>query len=336
MNYIATRDGVVFPSSYLDYMEKRPRSHGLFGDDELVDLAQTKEEIDRYTGRVWTHILSLTREDADRLGYDIPEAWRELLQTHRNEIATAMHIPMKNFRWVASFHDEGEHPHVHMMAWSANPKEGYLDKDGIKDIKSELTNTIFQQEMLHLYDQKTQSRNQLLQEANRAISNASKKIAIENPLISQMMRTLSMELSRTTGKKSYGYLKKPVKKLVDNIVKELAKEPSVAECFTLWQDYQAKIASYYHDRAYDKQVLAEEKAFYAIKNVIIKEADRCNQNQSRNVQFDMMGLAFAVAQLFDDRTPPEQEKEQKREPKISRKNRRPKLSHGQSLWEMKR
>ena len=80
------------------------------------------EELDRYTGNVWTHILSLKREDAARLGYDNARAWMNLLRANRNDIAAAMNIPPNHFRWYAAYHDEGEHPHVHMMAWSTVPR----------------------------------------------------------------------------------------------------------------------------------------------------------------------------------------------------------------------
>ena len=128
---------------YLKYIATRPRverlgSHGLFGDDDSVDLQRAAAELDSYTGNVWTHIISLKREDAARLGYDHAPAWRDLLRQERNEIAVAMGIPPDHFRWYAAFHDEGDHPHVHMVAWSSQPKEGWLDRDGIRKIKSTL------------------------------------------------------------------------------------------------------------------------------------------------------------------------------------------------------
>ena len=133
---------------YAKYIALRPRAerlgeHGLFGDDDAVDLAAVVDELDHYTGNVWTHIISLHREDAERLGYDHADTWRTLLRTHRNDIAAAMKIPPEDFRWYAAFHDEGNHPHVHMMAWSVKPNQAYLSKDGIRQIKSTLTNQIF-------------------------------------------------------------------------------------------------------------------------------------------------------------------------------------------------
>lgn len=146
--YIATRDGVEpLPSGYMEYMAQRPRSHGLFGDQDAVDLASAIQEVNEYPGNIWTHIISLKREDAQRLGYDHAPQWRNLLRAHRNDIAAAMHIPPQDFRWYAAFHNEGDHPHVHMMAWSVKPGQAYLSREGIQKIKSALTNDIFRQEI---------------------------------------------------------------------------------------------------------------------------------------------------------------------------------------------
>ena len=122
LEYIGTREGVeLLPSGYMEYMLERPRSHGLFGDEDCVDMNAVAQELNKYPGNIWTHIISLKREDAERLGYDHAAQWRNLIRTHRNEIAAAMNIPPSDFRWYAAFHDEGGHPHIHMMAWSEKP-----------------------------------------------------------------------------------------------------------------------------------------------------------------------------------------------------------------------
>ena len=150
---------------YMKYIATRPRAerlggHGLFSDEDGVDLAKAMEELDHYTGKVWTHILSLKRKDATRLDCDNAKVWMNLLRTNHNDIA-AMNIPPNHFRWYAAFHDEVKHPHVHMMAWSAVPGEAYLTREGIRKIKSTLTNQIFRQEMLHTYEQKSQSQDEV-------------------------------------------------------------------------------------------------------------------------------------------------------------------------------
>ena len=210
---------------YMKYIATRPRaerlgSHGLFGDKDGVKLDKAMAELENYTGNVWTHIISLKREDAERLGYDNAKAWRNLLRAHRNDIAAAMNIPPQDFRWYAAFHDEGDHPHVHMMAWSVKPGQAYLSQDGIRQIKSNLTNDIFQQEMLHLYEQKTVSRDELVREARQAMRELVQQMKnriCDHPEAEQLMQELTLQLETVKRKKSYGYLPKKQKALVDEI-----------------------------------------------------------------------------------------------------------------------
>ena len=267
---------------YMKYIATRPRAerlgnHGLFSDEENVDLEKAMDELDHYTGNVWTHILSLKREDAARLGYDNARAWRNLLRANRNDIAAAMNISPGNFRWYAAFHDESEHPHVHMMAWSVQPKEAYLTQEGIRKIKSTLTNQIFQQEMLHTYEQKSQSRDELVREARRAIRRLTREMSqsiYSAPEIEQKMEQLATQLETVKGKKSYGYLPKPVKKTVDEIVDKLEELPVVRECYDQWCVLQSEVDSYYHDKPREKKKLSQEKEFRQIKNAVIQEAER--------------------------------------------------------------
>ena len=227
---------------YMKYIATRPRAerlgdHGLFGDEDGVDLKQTMDELDHYTGNVWTHIISLKRGDAARLGYDNARAWMNLFRANRNDIAAAMNIPPNHFRWYATYHDEGDHPHVHMMAWSMVPEEAYLTKEGIRQIKSRLMNQIFKQEMLHTYEQKSQSRDELVREARRTIRRLTREMAqsiCSVPEIEQKMEQLAGQLETVKIKKSYGYLPKSVKKTVDEVVDRLEELPVVRECYEQW------------------------------------------------------------------------------------------------------
>ena len=267
---------------YMKYIATRPRAerlgdHGLFGDEDSVDLTKAMEELDQYTGNVWTHILSLKREDAARLGYDNARAWQNLLRANRNDIAAAMNIPPNHFRWYAAYHDEGEHPHVHMMAWSTELGEAYLTRDGIHKIKSTLTNQIFKQEMLHTYEQKSQSRDELVREARRAIRKLTQEMArsvCTEPAIEQKMAQLAGQLETVKGKKSYGYLPKSVKKTVDEVVDRLEEIPAVKACYEQWCALQSEVDSYYHDKPRERKKLSQEKEFRQIKNAVIREAER--------------------------------------------------------------
>ena len=282
---------------YMKYIATRPRAerlgdHGLFGDEDGVDLEKTMRELDQYTGNVWTHILSLKREDAARLGYDNARAWMNLLRANRNDITAAMNIPPNHFRWYAAFHDEGEHPHVHMMAWSTVPEEAYLTKEGIRQIKSRLMNQIFKQEMLHTYEQKSQSRDALVQEARRAIRKLTREMAQSicmEPFIEQKMEQLAGQLETVKDKKSYGYLPKPVKKTVDEVVDKLEELPVVRKCYDQWCAPQSEVDSYYHDKPREKKKLAQEKEFRQIKNAVIHEAERIRMGEITFEDADLTG-----------------------------------------------
>ena len=267
---------------YMKYIATRPRAerlgdHGLFSDEDGVDLAKAIDELEHHTGNVWTHIISLKREDAARLGYDNANAWMNLLRTNRNDIAAVMNISPGNFRWYAAYHDEGDHPHVHMMAWSTVPEEAYLTKEGIRQIKSKLMNQIFRQEMLHTYEQKSQSRDELVRETRRAIRKLTREMArsiCSHPEIEQKMEQLATQLETVKGKKSYGYLPKSVKKTVDEVVDRLEELPVVKQCYDQWCVLQSEVENYYHDKPRERKKLSQEKEFRQIKNAVIREAER--------------------------------------------------------------
>ena len=281
---------------YMKYIATRPRAerlgdHGLFSDEDGVDLAKAMDALDHYTGNVWTHILSLKREDAHRLGYDNARAWRDLLRANRNGIAAAMHIPPDHFRWYAAFHNEGEHPHVHMMAWSTHPGEAYLTKDGIRKIKSVLTNQIFRQEMLHAYEQKSASRDELVREARKAMLELARQMrrGVCHQPEAERLLDLSQQLENVHGKKSYGYLPKPIKKQVDAIVEQLEQIAVVDQCYQVWWEFQCQVNDYYHQQDRHRPPLSSQKEFRAIKNAVIREAERIRLREITFEDTDLTG-----------------------------------------------
>ena len=266
---------------YAKYIATRPRaerlgSHGLFGDADPVSLDAAMDELSHYTGNVWTHIISLKREDAARLGYDNAAAWRTLLRAHRNDIAAAMSIDPKDFRWYAAFHNEGNHPHIHMMAWSTKPGQAYLDRNGIKEIKSVLTNEIFQQELLHLYEEKSVSRDELVHQTRQAMLELAQRMRDELcicPDAEKGLWDLSQKMNGVQGKKVYGYLPKPMKQLVDKVVDAMTELPVVNECYQKWWELQCQLNDYYSEQQRQRPPLSQQKEFRQIKNTVIKEAE---------------------------------------------------------------
>ena len=291
----ANWDAIHESEQYMKYIATRPRAerigaHGLFSDEETVSLEKAVEELENYTGNVWTHIISLKREDAARLGYDNAAAWRNLIRAHRNDIAAAMKIPPGDFRWYAAFHDEGEHPHIHMMAWSAKPGQAYLSKEGIRQIKSKLTNDIFRNEMLHLYEQKSESRDELVRQARQAmleLVRAMQNGVCDHPDAEQLMLELAAQLGTVEGKKSYGYLPKRLKQMVDEIVDEMERLPAVSKCYDHWLRLQGKVDSYYHDNPQERIPFSRQKEFRQIKNAVIQEAERLRLGEITFEEKDM-------------------------------------------------
>lgn len=277
--YIATRDGVALINSggqYMEYIAERPRSHGLFSNAKNTDLEKTMREVSSHTASVWTFIYSLKREDAVRLGYNSAESWQKLILAHQMELAAALKIPPNQFRWCAAFHDEKHHPHIHLMAWSADPKQGYLTETGIESMRSKLTNDIFKDELLHLYKQKDLSYQEVREATQKTMNALIRKMEsgiCDCPAVEEKLIALAEMLQTTKGKKVYGYLKKPVKAQVDAIVDELSQLPAVAECYEVWNKLRDELENYYKDKPRQRLPLSQQKEFRAIKNMVIQEAE---------------------------------------------------------------
>ena len=227
---------------------------------------------------------SLRREDAARLGYDNAESWRLALLAHQNDFAEAMQIPPEHLHWYAAFHDEGEHPHIHMMLWSDDSKYGFLRKDRLLHMQFVLTNTIYADELKELYIQKdvaykevTEAAREIMREiVDRMESTAEPPVSIQQKLLE-----LALELRTVSGKKQYGYLKKSLKDKVDEIVDELEKLPEVAAYYAVWNGLRDTLEGYYKNRPRQHNPLSQQKEFRAIKNAIIQEAERLRQQMEQ-------------------------------------------------------
>ena len=270
---------------YISYIAQRPRvekisSHGLFTDGGVpIVLSDVQKEVAESKSNVWTHIISLKREDAERLGYNNAKAWMNLIRSQRNMIAENMKIAPENFRWYAAFHNEGHHPHIHMIAYSAKPNEAYLTEKGIENIKSNLAKVIFRQDLISIYQKQTEHRDRLRAEARDIVEDLVSKINSEiyiSASIQHKLLELADRLSKTKGKKVYGYLKPDVKAIVDSIVDELANDNRIKKLYDLWYEQKENTIRTYTDEMPDRIPLAQNKEFKSIKNAVIKEALKLN------------------------------------------------------------
>ena len=266
--------------TYADYIATRPRaekfgSHGLFTDDGVqVNLKKVSQELNDYGGNVWTVIISLRREDAERLGFDNGSRWRDMLRTQTQALSENLRIPMNHLKWFAAFHNEGHHPHVHLIAYSTEEKEGYLTKQGVQTLRSSFAKDIFAQDLLCIYEKQTEHRDRLRSTSKDALAEIISQIntgGYSNQHLKELLLQLARRLSRTKGKKVYGYLKADVKSLVDSIVDELATDPRIAALYDLWYQQRENVLRTYNSNLPERIPLSQNKEFKAIKNAVIQE-----------------------------------------------------------------
>lgn len=263
VKYVAERPGV-----------KKIGKHGLFSDsDDEIILAQAQKNIAEHQGNVWSHVISLTREDAERLGYTTPEMWRNLIMRHTDDIAKAQNIRLENMRWYAAFHNTTHHPHIHLLVYSTDIKEGFLTENGIEQIKSAFANDIFHNELYQVYEKQTAVRDQLRSEADSVMKNLLSKLQNNNqfdPQLEQLIFKLQSQLRNFKGKKVYGYLQPNVKKTVDQIVAELAKNPVLKKMYDEWCALEQQKYETYTSAVQKFPPLEGNKVFKPIKNTVIR------------------------------------------------------------------
>ena len=274
-------------NGYLRYIATRPGAekhgaHGLFGRQENTDLTAAMHDLTAHDGNVWTIIYSLHREDAERLGYNNAAAWRKLLVSQQNKFAEAFHIPASALHWYAAYHDADTHPHIHMMVWT--DQETVLKRDAVVKLRSVMTNSIFQAELENLYIRKNAAYKDVTEAARAVMHDLVDRIEFTSEVpasIQQKLLELALELRTVGGKKQYGYLKKPLKDKVDDIVDELEKLPEVAAYYAVWNGVRDTLEGYYKNRPRQHNPLSQQKEFRAIKNTIIQEAERLRQQMEQ-------------------------------------------------------
>lgn len=266
--------------NYVGYIAMRPRvekqgSHGLFTqNDEVINLSEVAKTVAEHEGAVWTTILSLRREDAERLGYDNAKAWRDMLRGQADKLAKAMGIPLLDLRWYGAFHNEGSHPHLHLISYSVG-KEPYMTEQGLLRFKSDFAGEIFKHDLYHIYQDQTAHRDELRRTGREKIADIVKQInsgAYENETVTIMLRELVRELDHYKGKMVYGYMPKKAKNLIDGIIDELAREERIAELYSLWYEQKENVVRTYQDTMPQRIPLSQNKEFKTIKNAVIQEA----------------------------------------------------------------
>ncbi len=274
-------DRMTDSKTYADYIATRPGAerygaHGLFTKSgEQVELSKVSDELNQHEGNVWTLIISLRREDAQRLGFDNGARWREMLRGQDAAIASALGIPIVNLKWYAAFHNASHHPHIHLIAYSSEPKQGYLKKDGVHKLRASFAKDIFHQDFQEIFAKQMEYRNELRSHGRDLVAAIVAKInsgVYDNPSLEAKLLQLADRLSKTSGKKQYGYLKADVKSIVDSIVDELANDERINSLYELWYEQREAVTSHYTDSLPERISITDNPEFKTIKNAVIQEA----------------------------------------------------------------
>ena len=299
LRYIGTRDGVekLTDKTYLDYIGTRPRvektgAHGLFSDDdEPIIMDKARDRLNQHDGTVHTLIVSLSREDAEATGFNCAERWRSFMRSQKLALARQFDISPESLRWYGAFHNEGTHPHIHVLLYSDDPSHpGYLKRRGLEQIKRDFATEIFRHELDSIYAEQTKRRNELTQIARDEI----KDLVMEmrggevDPELARRMRELSERLKTVKGKKVYGYLPPEVKQQVNEIVDLLAEDERVKRLYDLWYESRTAILRSYTKHIPPQKPLSQEDTFKPIRNAVIREAMKIGtdtQTESQSHRF---------------------------------------------------
>lgn len=278
--------------TYADYIATRPRAerigtHGLFtSDGVVVNLNKVSEELNRHKGNIWTAIISIRREDASRLDFDNAQSWRDMLRAQEQNLSEQLKIPRENLRWYAAFHNESHHPHVHLIAYSTLENEGYLTPKGVNNLRSAFAKEIFQEDYVMKLESKTFQRDMLRQESKNTVAKIVEDINknnFSNPVLEDKLNKLSGILKNAKGKKVYAYLEPNVKKLVDDIVDELAKDERIEKLYDLWYEQREALIRFYSEDTPKRVPISKNEEFRSIKNSVIRETLKINTQEQIHV-----------------------------------------------------
>lgn len=270
----------------VSYIAERPSveklgKHGLFSqNDDKIDLDSVAEEISNHNGIVWTHVISLKREDAERLGYNNADKWKKQVRKNMIEIAKAHNIQPSDLQWYAAFHNTTHHPHIHLLVYSKSG-QGYLTNKGIESMRSAFGNDIFRNEQFKLFKQQTEYRNKLKDEFDELLEEVfddCNYIFEPSSQLFNLILELRKQLDNCKGKKIYGYLPKKTKDIVNEILKELMKDENLSELYFKWNEINNEKLSLYYDNKNKSIPIEDNKEFRSIKNKIIQAVLNMNCN----------------------------------------------------------
>ncbi|MBR6392336.1 MAG: hypothetical protein IKS12_03530, partial [Eubacterium sp.] len=245
---------------------------GLFSaTDEAIDLDDVADKVSNHQGVVWTHVISLRREDAERLGYNNADTWKQCVRRNMNELAEAHKLKPSDMEWYAAFHNTTHHPHIHLIVLSKSG-QGYLTKKGMEKMRSTFGNDIFRNEQYKLFKEQTDIRDELKAEMDEVLNGISVRRFPITDETAELIKQLQNELANCKGKKIYGYLPKNVKHTVDELLRHIVEENRPLQyMYARWNEVNRLKLALYYDSENDKDIPIEtNKEFRSLKNMLIK------------------------------------------------------------------
>ena len=297
-NYIANSEYVI---------RNENTTHGLFGKVDEFPNIQTNDDLTSIINHInklaedkipiYRGLISLNEFDANRLGYNEQEKWKDLLENKLPNIAEKMNIKYADLQYLGAVHFEDGHPHLQFFVWSKERKINYfVNYKEINKLRDEFINDIFIEDLLPIYHDKDLARKNIT--AENYILNELKKVTDDKRLLDEFMEyekgfegskkirsmlkdneikeivsllfDLKEKLKETTGSVKYQYLMK-----YPDIIQEIDKISNLIINSSL--QCQKEIDKYIEA----KQKLVEFK--YSDKDKIKVEKDRVKQEAEKEI-----------------------------------------------------
>lgn len=312
--YIATRTGVDLSplgnenglssnDIYARYIHERPQSHGLFGNIDTSDVNKICADVrDISKSRViYRGILSLSEDDASELGFLNKKAWSDYLTLSMPEIAETLGIPASDMNWIAAFHKQQGHPHVHYMLWSSNPhhvQTPFISIPQQHKCRELFSGRFFAEERNRLIQQKYKMRNivtgntkDLAQtELQKIVSDVSKQPSFRTLYYvnQQQLDASSLDLLKLAshlpkkGRINYAFLPESVKQETLQVVQNMLSKPELKMEYDAFLDYHAKIAETYSPTESELRIAVlkgKEDIDRRLANIVLDAAQRLRKEK---------------------------------------------------------
>ncbi|MCL2189183.1 MAG: relaxase MobL [Defluviitaleaceae bacterium] len=157
---------------HIGYIATRPRTmknedgvHGLFGylsptqpcaEMPWQETAKHIRQLSKENKNIYRAIISFNRADANELGLVKQKDWRAYAEQHIRTLAEKNKIDIANLGWCGAYHNEGDHPHLHIVFWDKAQEvmKNYVSPKIPNAIRIALIKSTFEDKIKALYAQK--------------------------------------------------------------------------------------------------------------------------------------------------------------------------------------